>query len=122
MIYELLGAETNLTVSTVSTEGDDPDADDPKVEDPEVDIVLIESERESCFHIAVFWSSDGFENSECVCAQQVLYRTTEDSPDVARLDAGAAGMGYQEECVFYCSSIMAQLISRFLSDTISNTV
>jgi hypothetical protein len=82
MIYELLGAETNLTVSTVSTEGDDPDADDPKVEDPEVDIVLIESERKSCFHIAVFWSSDGIENAECVCAQQVLYRTTEDSPDL----------------------------------------
>jgi hypothetical protein len=53
MIYGLLGAETNLTVSTVSTEGDDPDADDPQFEDPEVDIVLIESERKSCFHIAV---------------------------------------------------------------------
>jgi hypothetical protein len=52
-----------------------------EVDDPEVDIVLIKNGRKSCFHVAVLWSND-LENAKVVCAQEVLYRTKEDDPDV----------------------------------------
>lgn len=66
-----MGTETAYTVTIDSTE----------VDGPEVDIVLIKNGRKSCFHVAVLWRND-IENAKVVCAQEVLYRTKADDPDV----------------------------------------
>ena len=76
-IHELTSAGTAYSV-----EVDDSEADNPEIDGPEVVIMLIKNERKSCFHIAVPWSNIDIEHAIEVCAQQVLYRTKRNDPDV----------------------------------------
>jgi hypothetical protein len=76
-VRELTSAGTAYSV-----EVDDSKVDDAEVDGPEVVIMLIKTERKSCFHIAVPWSNVDVKNAKEICAQQVLYRTEDDDPDV----------------------------------------
>ncbi|KAH7061855.1 hypothetical protein BKA63DRAFT_198289 [Paraphoma chrysanthemicola] len=51
-------------------------------DDAEVIVVVIKNERNACFHIAITDTNADIENAKAVCSQAILYRSTEDDPDL----------------------------------------
>lgn len=52
--------------------------EDSEQHDPEVVVILIQKERNICFHLAATWTNTDIENAKAVCSQAILYRTKED--------------------------------------------
>jgi malonyl CoA-acyl carrier protein transacylase len=44
--------------------------------------MVIINESNSCFHMAITGTNTDIENAKAVCSQAVLYRSTEDDPDL----------------------------------------
>tara|TARA_R110002003_G_scaffold3361_1_gene25206 strand:- start:7 stop:393 length:387 start_codon:yes stop_codon:yes gene_type:complete len=56
--------------------------EEPEQGNLEVIVMIIENESNSCFHIAITGTNTDIENAKAVCCQAILYRTTEDDPDL----------------------------------------
>jgi malonyl CoA-acyl carrier protein transacylase len=66
------GTEQSYTTYTKETEHDE----------PEVVVIVVENENNSCFHIAITGSNTNIKNAKVVCCQAILYRSSEDNPDL----------------------------------------
>jgi malonyl CoA-acyl carrier protein transacylase len=66
------GTEQSYTTHTEETEHDE----------PEVVVMVIENESNSCFHMAITGTTTDVENAKAVCCQAILYRSSEDDPDL----------------------------------------
>jgi hypothetical protein len=51
-------------------------------EDDPIIVMVIMNESNSCFHTAITGTNTDMENAKAVCAQAVLYRSTEYDPDL----------------------------------------
>ena len=52
----------------------------PEQDVPEVVLMSISDGRAHCFHIAMTGSNTDIENAKAVCAQEILYRSTDSDP------------------------------------------
>jgi hypothetical protein len=48
----------------------------------EVMVMVVKNESNSCFHVGITGGNTDLENAKAVCAQAILYRSSEDNPDL----------------------------------------
>jgi malonyl CoA-acyl carrier protein transacylase len=56
--------------------------EEPEQDDPEVIVMVVENESNTCFHMAITGINTDIDNAKAVCSQAVLYRSSEDDPDL----------------------------------------
>jgi malonyl CoA-acyl carrier protein transacylase len=56
--------------------------EEPEQDDPEVIVMVVENESNTCFHMAITGINADIDNAKAVCSQAVLYRSSEDDPDL----------------------------------------
>jgi hypothetical protein len=77
-VSELLGKDGQ----PYSVRVEESERDELEQDEPEVVIMLVQNERNTCFHIAVARTNTNIDDAKAVCSQAVLYRTKEDDPSL----------------------------------------
>jgi hypothetical protein len=56
--------------------------EEPEQNNSEVIVMVVKNESNSCFYMAITGTNTDIENTKVVCSQAILYRSTEDDPDL----------------------------------------